>query len=101
MHLVYIVLKNWRPLPGTIVVRQVPTVVTVLGQILEGFLKDSESASVDASTAQRMGRLLQSMQVSFFTHSLFTTAKIRYQVYPTALYPKTLMQFYEQKGYTW
>lgn len=38
--------------------------VTVLGQILEGFLKDAESASVDAPTAQRMGRLLQSMQVT-------------------------------------
>lgn len=38
-------------------------VVSVLGQILETLLLNSEAAIVDAPTAHRIGRLLQGMQV--------------------------------------
>lgn len=47
---------------------QVPTVVSVLGQILEATLLNPDSAIVDASTAQRMGRLLQGMQVLLYCY---------------------------------
>lgn len=46
---------------------QVSTVVSVLGQILETVSHKSDVAIVDAPTAQRMGRVLQGMQVCGLT----------------------------------